>query len=71
VVGQEYFARTSLLAKTVQPQEDISGFSDEPLENCRDHFDHFHMGDLLRFPAEHPGAEIEGISDEQPERMEG
>ncbi len=33
-------------------------------------FDHFHMGDLLRFAAEHPRAEIVGISDEKPERME-
>jgi predicted dehydrogenase len=33
-------------------------------------FDHFHMGDLLRFAAEHPRAEIAGISDEKPERME-
>ena len=33
-------------------------------------FDHFHMGDLLRFTREHPHAEIVGISDEQPERME-
>src|SRR6187401_884620 len=33
-------------------------------------FDHFHMGDLLRYAAEHPGAEIVGISDEKPERME-
>src|SRR6185369_9907127 len=33
-------------------------------------FDHFHMGDLLRFGAEHPRAEIVGISDEMPERME-
>lgn len=33
-------------------------------------FDHFHMGDLLRFAAEHPRAEIVGISDEQPERMQ-
>lgn len=33
-------------------------------------FDHFHMGDLLRFAAEHPRAEIVGISDEQPARME-
>ena len=32
-------------------------------------FDHFHMGDLLRYAAEHPRAEIVGISDEQPERM--
>lgn len=32
-------------------------------------FDHFHMGDLLRMAAEHPHAEIVGISDEQPERM--
>lgn len=32
-------------------------------------FDHFHMGDLLRMVAEHDGAEIVGISDEQPERM--
>ena len=33
-------------------------------------FDHFHMGDLLRYTREHPQAEIVGISDEQPERME-
>ena len=33
-------------------------------------FDHFHMGDLLRDGAEHPRAEIVGISDEKPERME-
>ncbi len=33
-------------------------------------FDHFHMGDLLRMVHEHPNAEIVGISDEQPERME-
>ncbi|MBX3744589.1 MAG: Gfo/Idh/MocA family oxidoreductase [Verrucomicrobiae bacterium] len=33
-------------------------------------FDHFHMGDLLRYTAEHPGAEIVGISDERPEKME-
>jgi predicted dehydrogenase len=32
-------------------------------------FDHFHMGDLLRDAAEHPRAEIVGISDEKPERM--
>ena len=33
-------------------------------------FDHFHMGDLLRSADEHPTAEIVGISDEQPERMQ-
>ena len=33
-------------------------------------FDHFHMGDLLREVFDHPLAEIVGISDEQPERME-
>lgn len=33
-------------------------------------FDHFHMGDLLRLVAEHANAEIVGISDEKPERME-
>lgn len=32
-------------------------------------FDHFHMGDLLRMAANHPEAEIVGISDEQPERL--
>ncbi len=32
-------------------------------------FDHFHMGDLLRYVQDHPSAEIVGISDEQPERM--
>ena len=31
-------------------------------------FDHFHMGDLLRYVHEHPNAELVGISDEQPER---
>lgn len=34
-------------------------------------FDHFHMGDLLREVAEHPDAEIVGIADAQPERMQG
>ena len=33
-------------------------------------FDHFHMGDNLRFAFEHPGCEIVGICDEQPERMQ-
>jgi glucose-fructose oxidoreductase len=33
-------------------------------------FDHFHMGDLLRYAFDHPTAEIVGISDEQPERMQ-
>ncbi|MGH9832800.1 MAG: Gfo/Idh/MocA family protein [Blastocatellia bacterium] len=33
-------------------------------------FDHFHMGDLLRMAHEHPRAEIVGICDEQPERMQ-
>jgi len=33
-------------------------------------FDHFHMGDLLRYAQEHPRAEVVGISDEQPDRME-
>lgn len=33
-------------------------------------FDHFHMGDLLREVFDHPMAEIVGISDDQPERME-
>ena len=33
-------------------------------------FDHFHMGDLLRMAFDHPGAEIVGIADEQPERMQ-
>ncbi|MFT7512754.1 MAG: putative dehydrogenase [Candidatus Omnitrophota bacterium] len=33
-------------------------------------FDHFHMGDLLREVFNHPHAEIVGISDEQPERMQ-
>jgi predicted dehydrogenase len=33
-------------------------------------FDHFHMGDLLRYAYDHPTAEIVGISDEQPERMQ-
>jgi predicted dehydrogenase len=33
-------------------------------------FDHFHMGDLLRMTAEHPRAELVGISDEVPGRMD-
>ena len=33
-------------------------------------FDHFHMGDLLRDVFDHPNAEIVGICDEQPERMQ-
>ena len=32
-------------------------------------FDHFHMGDLLRYAFDHPMAEIVGICDEQPDRM--
>jgi predicted dehydrogenase len=33
-------------------------------------FDHMHMGDLLRMVHEHPNAEIVGIFDEQPARMQ-
>ncbi len=33
-------------------------------------FDHFHMGDLLRMVHEHPSAEIVGLCDPFPERME-
>lgn len=33
-------------------------------------FDHMHMGDLLRMAHEHPQAEIVGICDEQPHRMQ-
>ena len=33
-------------------------------------FDHFHMGDLLRMAHDHPDAEIVGISDAHPERMD-
>ena len=33
-------------------------------------FDHFHMGDLLREVHEHPRAEIAGVCDETPARME-
>lgn len=33
-------------------------------------FDHMHMGDLLRVVHEHPQAELVGICDEQPSRME-
>ena len=33
-------------------------------------FDHMHMGDLLRLAHEHPEAEIVGIADEEPSRME-
>jgi glucose-fructose oxidoreductase len=34
-------------------------------------FDHMHMGDLLRMVHEHPGAEIAGVCDDDPKRMEG
>ncbi len=34
-------------------------------------FDHFHMGDLLREVFDHPQAEIAGIADLHPERMQG
>jgi glucose-fructose oxidoreductase len=33
-------------------------------------FDHMHMGDLLRMAHEHPQAQIVGICDEQPARMQ-
>src|ERR1700679_3345278 len=33
-------------------------------------FDHFHMGDFLRMVFDHPDAEIAGIFDEDPRRME-
>lgn len=33
-------------------------------------FDHFHMGDLLRMAFEHPEAELAGICDEQPARLQ-
>ncbi|WP_235034010.1 Gfo/Idh/MocA family protein [Roseiconus lacunae] len=33
-------------------------------------FDHFHMGDLLRMAHDHPDAEIVGICDEDPTRMQ-
>jgi predicted dehydrogenase len=33
-------------------------------------FDHFHMGDLLRYATEHPAVELVGICDEKPARME-
>ncbi len=33
-------------------------------------FDHFHMGDLLRMVWDHPHAEIVGICDEHPHRMQ-
>lgn len=33
-------------------------------------FDHFHMGDLLQFAHRHPHAEVVGVCDEQPSRLE-
>jgi glucose-fructose oxidoreductase len=33
-------------------------------------FDHMHMGDLLRLAHEHPDAEIVGVCDERPERVQ-
>lgn len=41
-----------------------------PLRLAGINFDHFHMGDLLRMAHEHPGVEIVGLSDMQPERMQ-
>ncbi|REJ69264.1 MAG: gfo/Idh/MocA family oxidoreductase [Planctomycetota bacterium] len=32
-------------------------------------FDHFHMGDNLRFAHDHPDVEIVGIADDEPQRM--
>jgi len=34
-------------------------------------FDHMHMGDLLRLVSEHPDAEIAGVADADPARMQG
>jgi len=42
-----------------------------PIRIAGINFEHFHMGDLLRMVDEHPGAELVGICDEQPERMQG
>ena len=33
-------------------------------------FDHMHMGDNLRMAFEHPNAELVGLCDEQPARMQ-
>ena len=33
-------------------------------------FDHMHIGDLLRMTFEHPSAQIVGVCDEQPQRMQ-
>jgi glucose-fructose oxidoreductase len=41
-----------------------------PIRVAGINFEHFHMGDLLRMVHEHPGAELVGICDEQPERMQ-
>jgi len=41
-----------------------------PLRIAGINFDHMHMGDLLRMVHEHPGAELVGMCDEQPARME-
>lgn len=37
---------------------------------CGINFDHMHMGDLLRMAHDHPEAEISGICDEFPERLQ-
>jgi glucose-fructose oxidoreductase len=42
----------------------------EPLRIVGINFDHMHMGDLLRMAHDHPEAEIVGICDETPERMQ-
>ncbi len=44
---------------------------DRPWRIAGINFDHMHMGDLLRMVKEHPNAEIVGVSDEQPDRMQG
>lgn len=44
--------------------------TDRPFRFAGVGFDHMHMGDLLRMVRECPRAEIAGIADTQPERME-
>lgn len=47
-----------------------SRFMNPPFKIAGINFDHMHMGDLLRMVHDHSNAEIVGICDEQPERME-
>jgi glucose-fructose oxidoreductase len=56
------------LASTLRFERSIEQFM--KLRVAGINFDHMHMGDLLRMAHEHPGAEIVGICDDTPSRMQ-